>query len=193
MTNAEYRENTLFLNGVYSYGNPKGYDLRAAVPEMDYGNWAVALQFRLEQSGTINGRILVGGQRCRWLVLTRGAGGGLQLDLNNHSFSHEFPDAPIALKQWCSVVCSFNLKEGVVRAALNGKVLPDVKLPDGFAINAAGTQWEKAERGFLFTDFGNGGVMHGHVDNLAIFSRSLTAEEIKTAAAAMAVPAGKKP
>jgi hypothetical protein len=195
LSNTEFRDGALYLNGLYENGGDKrGYRAVASVPRLDYRSLTVALDFKGDASGPAKHAILYGGTSARWLGLNADDG-NLQVSLNNGDFQHPYPEGRLTPGRWENVICSVDLQEGVVRAVLDGKVLPPVRLPKDFQLRVATAPYAGTDKEFTFTNYSNGGTFQGYAANLRVYSRAVSDSELQPLFASIAAdsPGGRLP
>lgn len=169
LSNMTVTNNTLFVN-------PTSEGLAyAAIPELAYHSFTVGLDFRPLSDDR---NILSGGPGFRWIGFQRWDG-HLVIALNNQNTVLEFPDARIQTNRWHSLVCSVFVGPPSTRIItfLNGIRLQDSILQN-YELDVVGTPSEAAEKVFSFRNHGNAEIFVGYADNLRVYSRALTPEEI---------------
>jgi hypothetical protein len=171
--------NTAFVNNtLFMPVNPTNWhQAEARIYGLSYGSFTVALDFN-PTSLPDWGRqaILYGGYAYRWIGL-EDYGGHLRLTLNNHRLSFDFPNAVIESNRWHSLVCSVDIAAQKVVLFLDHVRLPDVHLQN-FQFLVIGTEYEEWDNVFGFTDHSTASRFCGYADNLRVYSRALTADEI---------------
>jgi Concanavalin A-like lectin/glucanases superfamily len=184
LKNAEFKDNTLYLNGRYELeliigGESVGYRAVCETKSLDYENFSVALRFEAEDFGLNKNNLITGGTSSRWFGLERSPNGNLVVTLNNNAFQKELTGVTMEKGKWTVVACSVNILERKVIAALNGKVVAVIDLPKDFKM--AVTKWEQkdSDKVWAFTNYSTGKVFHGRVDELLIYRRALNAEELE--------------
>jgi Concanavalin A-like lectin/glucanases superfamily len=190
----EFRENALYLNGLYEHFQPpgpnttlRGFRAICRTPAFSYESFAVAFRFKAEDfaqrksesfmPGKYN--LLTGGTAYRWFGLELSAAGNLVVTLNNHSYKHEVEGATLEKGKWTVVACSVDVPKRKLIVFLNGKKVAAKELPERFEIDVAKSPEKDKDKGWTFTDYGNGNVFHGLVDELLIYGRSLSEEELE--------------
>lgn len=205
LRNTEFRNNALYLNGRYEFNVEKGgYRAICQTSGLDIEQFSVALRLRVSgaEASTTSSNLLTGGAHShRWFGLERSRSGNLVVMLNNGQFQREVKGAVLEQSQWTVVACSVDIPGRKVLASVNGKkvtVIPVpqdfemVSLPAGLAesqipkdvlLAMAKTKAELKDRDipkeWTFTNYGHGGVFHGLVDELLIYSHALDANELK--------------
>ncbi len=175
LNNTEFVDNTLYLNGEYVY-DTNGYRAIANISGFDYRAFSVSLDFYSMDFSKPN--ILTGGTSYRWFGL-RYNNGNLQLTLNNQRYVHTFTNTSLEANNWHNVVCSFDLENKKIITMLDGEVLPEILLDSDFQLNIIGSGSEDFDKKFTFTNYSNGSVFYGYVDNLMIYNRALSEAEIQ--------------
>ncbi len=175
LENTAYVNNTLYLNGLYF--SEDDYEAQATIQDFYYNEFTVHVDFLpLEGDETQTG-FLTGGRNYRWIGFYF-TDTDLILYLNNKAFTHTFLGVVVERNQWHKIICAFDLGEKTVVTMLDGVLLETVNLPDDFTLNVIGSPGDVTDRRFLFTNYGNGGTFLGYVDNLIVFDRALSQDEI---------------
>jgi hypothetical protein len=177
LKNTEFKDDALVLNGLYNGTKPAGYKAECATPALDYNRFTVALRAQAEDfSG--ERPLIVGGPSYRWFCLQRSDGGELTVTFNNGEIRHGFKGAALAAGEWFTVACAVDLSKRTVRAYLNGKTAGEFELSKDFTLEVAASDAKERDRVWTFTNYSNGTVFHGLVDELLIYDRALTPAEL---------------
>jgi Concanavalin A-like lectin/glucanases superfamily len=180
LKNTEFKDNALSLNGVYEHnGRADGYRAVCKTPKLDYEKFTAALRFKAEEFGEGKSNLLTGGTLYRWFGLERSRGGNLVVTLNNRDFHKEVDGAALEKGKWVVVACSVDVPARKAVAAVNGKKVAVIDLPKDFKVAVAESKEKDADKVWSFTNYSNGNVFHGLVDELLIYGRALTAEELE--------------
>lgn len=180
LSNTEILDGTLFLNGLYANASGNGFIARTPISRMSYSNFAIAVDFKpLDMESPDKQVILMGGPGWRWIGFEPRRS-RLVLTFNNGREAHVFNEAELHVGEWHRLICSVNTREGVVRTYLNGLALEEVRLDDGFRFDVMGTSQDSNDKLFTFTNYSNGNAFHGYADNLMIFRRALTDQEMRS-------------
>ena len=155
---------------------PQDYIASAAIENMSYRSFTVATDFKPLSLGFMHTTILSGGPLYRWLGLQNDDAGHLILTFNNTSSSHTFTNI-IATGIWHTVVCTVDWTNKAAIVYLDGEQLPTVQLP-GERFEIEGTEFESSNRIFTFRNGGNASRLHGEADNLKVYNRALTPQEV---------------
>ncbi len=196
----EFKDNALYLNGRYEFAVEKdGYRAICKTSGLDIEQFAVALRFKSEEFDVLGkSNLFTGGVDIyRWFGLQRSQKGNLVVMLNNGNFKKEIKGASLEKGRWTVVACSVDVPARKMIAAVNGKVVGVIDLPKDFQIidfpkelqgielpkelkvAVAKLKMKGSEKEWSFTDYGHGGCFHGLVDELLIYGRSLSAEELE--------------
>jgi hypothetical protein len=178
LKNTQFKENALYLNGEYETPFHVGYYAVCATPKLDYMSFTVALKFKAEEFGPDKTNLLTGGTACRWFGMNRSEAGNLAVTLNNQDFTHEIKDATLETGKWTTVACSVDVSARKVVVFLNGKKAADIDLPKDFKLRVIDTEFEDTDKQWTFTNYSNGSVFHGLVDELVIFGKALSPEQL---------------
>jgi uncharacterized protein (TIGR03067 family) len=177
-TNTELRDGSLYLNGHYELGEcVEGYLAMFAAPDLDFSQFAVAIRFKAEEFGPGKTNILTGGTKGRWFGMHRSPDGNLTVTLNNQQFSHEIKNAPIPAGKWTVVACGLGLSARKILVYLNGKQAATIDIPNNLKLRPFESGFGDADKIWSFTNYSNGNVFHGLVDELLIYGRMLSKEE----------------
>lgn len=178
LENAPYQGGALSLNGKF-YPKDNGYIANAFFSDLSYTQFSLGHEFLVRDlNKRIPTAIIVGGKGYRWFGLKCDAKGGMELFFNNGRFSRKIPDVKIAPNEWNRILSSVDLHQGVVKIWLNGKLLPEVKLPEDFMLDVMITAAVDREKNFLFKNYSNREAIDGLVDNLVIYDGSFSDTEI---------------
>lgn len=177
LKNTAFRDNALYLNGIYELGKSKdGYRAACKTSKLDYNTFTVALRFKAEEFGADKRTLLMAGPSHRWFGLERSAAGKLTVNLNNgHQF--EINDAALEAGKWTVVACGVDLPNRKVVVYLNGKLVATNELPKDFQLGVIDSKAKDNEKAWTFANYGSGSTFHGLVDELIIYGKMLSAEE----------------
>jgi serine/threonine protein kinase/thiol-disulfide isomerase/thioredoxin len=175
ITNAVQQNGVLELTGLYEFGKPPGYRVTFATPSLDYSRFTVAARLRPER---LNDVLLVGGTGYRWLSVRWIATNRLIFSMNNQRFNHTITGVNFQTMQWITlaVSCDLTAKQAVVY--LDGKSLARIPLPDDFKLEVIGSKAEQSDKVWTTTNYSNGGAFRGLLDELVVYGRILTDQEI---------------
>ena len=184
LRNTSFANGTLCLNGIYEGSAPQGFHAVAQIPNVSYESFTVAMDFSPVDFASNN--LLTGGTSYRWFSLRHNAG-KLEVTLNNQRLSYLLPDSELRAGEWQNVVCSVNASAKTIITVLNGVRLQDITLSPDFHFEVAGSPADKIDRYFTFSNYSDGSVFHGCVDNLKVWSRALSSSEVATMVASPAL------
>ncbi len=199
LQNTEFRDNALYLNGRYEFSTAKdGYRAICKTAPLDIENFTVALRFKSEESDIGTRNLFTGGVDVyRWFGLERSRSGNLVVMLNNGLFQKEVKGAALENGKWTVLACSVDIPARKVITAVNGKNVGVIEIPKDFRtidipkqfegidlpmeIEASIAQLRKkdTEKDWSFTNYSHGGCFHGLVDELIIYGRALSTEELE--------------
>jgi hypothetical protein len=171
-TDIEFPEQTMFV--------PKGSGVRARaeVSRLNYNNFTVSLDFQpleIEEEGEQN--ILIGGSPFSWIRLFT-LNGRLAISLNNEREWQVIDDAELLAGQWHRLIFSVNIQTELVELLLDGKQLEPIDLGEGFGYDRASSEANDMQRSLFFGDLEASAAFSGYVDNLMVFRRALTGEDL---------------
>jgi hypothetical protein len=147
-------------------------------PKLNYSAFTVALRFKAEEFDRTKRNLLTGGTSHRWFGLPRSDAGNLTVTMNNQRFSQEVRGAALSAGKWTLVACSVDLPGRKVVAYLNGKKVGDIDLSAGFKLDVVTSRVKEADKEWSFTNYSNGTVLHGLVDELIIYGKALGDREL---------------
>ena len=180
LLNTQFIDGTLFLNGLYANGEDNGFVAKTPVSPMNYRSFSFAVDFKPIDMESVGKQVIImGGHSTRWMGFEP-RGSNLAVTFNNGSRAHVFNDTELTVGAWHRLICSVNLRAGVVRTHLNGRALEDVILGNGFRFDVMGTNREETDKVFTFTNYSSGRAFHGYADNLMIFNRALLDVEMRS-------------
>jgi hypothetical protein len=181
LTNTDFKDNALYLNGEYQNPLKLGYYAVCATPKLDYARFTVALRFKAEEFSddktNLKTNLLTGGTAYRWFGLNRSEAGNLTVTLNNQDYAREIKDASIEEGKWTVVACGVDIPSRKIVVYLNGRKIGDVDLPKNFKLRVVDSDSKDADKQWSFTNYSNGNVFHGLVDELMIFAGMLSDKE----------------
>ena len=192
LSNTEFVENTLYLNGCYEGGPKNGYSAIARMHWLGYSSFTVSLEFKpLSSSRSSNiltrlfnlssedmGNVVTCGTSYRWFGISRNENEALEVTLNNQDYVHTYEDDYVNGKAWNRVTCCVDLENLLIRTFLNSKKLEEVHLPSDFALRVVDSGKKWTDKNITFTNYSNGKTLHGYVDNLKIFCKALSDEQV---------------
>lgn len=179
--NTEFKDKSLYLNGLYEH-NPleKGFRAVCKTPKLDYEKFSVALRFKAQEFGEGRSTLFMGGTSYRWFGLGRSAGGKLVVTFNNMDFIKEIEGATLEKGKWTVVACSVDVPGRKVIVTLNGKKAGVIDLPKDFELRIVKSEAKDRDKNWTFTNYAGGWpAFHGLVDELLIYGRPLSAEELE--------------
>jgi serine/threonine protein kinase/thiol-disulfide isomerase/thioredoxin len=175
--NATQQNGVLHLSGDYENRTPPGYRAVFSTPDLDYNRFTVAARLYPEREKDV---LLVGGTGYRWLSLKWLSATSLTLFMNNQRFNHTISGVDIPLKQWVTLAVSCDLSAKQVVVYVNGKNAARVTLPDDFKLEVIGSRAEKSDKVWTPTNYSNGTAFKGLLDELVVYNRVLSDQEIAT-------------
>lgn len=186
LKNTEFKNESLYLNGKYSWKGKrgKGYDARVLIPGLNFKRFSVAFNFYalVFDPSTKRDNLITAGSSTRWFGLSYDRG-YLSLSFNNHDFRYTFDgqESRLRYRRWHHLACSVDLVKGKVSVILDGKALQTVDLPKDYPLGVEmNPKWRnKDENEFIFTDYARGAVFYGYVDNLRIYDHALDQATMK--------------
>jgi len=173
--NATQQNGALQLNGEYENRKPPGYRAVFSTPDLDYTRFTVAARLYPEREKDV---LLVGGTGYRWLSLRWLSATSLTLFMNNQRFNHTISGVDIPLQQWVTLSVSCDLSAKQVVVYVNGKNAARVALPNDFKLEVIGSRAEKSDKVWTPTNYSNGTAFKGLLDELVVYNRVLSDQEI---------------
>ena len=182
LENTTYQNGALSLNGIYS-GSDNGYEANVFLADLDYTQFSIGQEFLIREHANETTTIIVGGRGYRWFGLKCNPKGEMELFLNNGRFTCNLPDAKVTSNEWNRVLSSVDLYQGIIRIWFNGKLLPEVKLPEGFMLEVIDSKYVERDKNFQFTNYSNKETLDGLVNNVVIYDGPLSEAQIAQEAA----------
>ena len=185
LNNTEFRDNALYLNGIYEKsGASNGYLASCIIPGLNYEKFSVAMRFKADELIRRKNNLITCGRSYRWFGLEQSPNGKLQVTFNNGRFRKEIEGASLEAGKWTVVACSVDVGGRIVNVALDGKRVATLDLSEDFMLDVVKDSTEQnwkgtGDRDWLFTNYGNGNVFHGLVDELIIYGSALDADELE--------------
>jgi hypothetical protein len=177
LTNTEFKENALYLNGIYEQSFQKNaYRAVCKTPKLNYASFTVALKFKAIDFAPGKSNLITGGI-ARQFGMHRSQAGNLTVTLNNQEISYEIKSATLVKGKWTVVACGFDLPSRKVIVYLEGKKVAEIDLPKDFRLQAVKLGVTKEAPVWSFADYGDGNAFHGLVEELIIYERLLSADE----------------
>ena len=181
LENAPFTEGqVLYLNGEYFYSVDPGYLALAQISRFYYDQFTVSTDFHALVFDIAEGKdtLIIGGSSYRWFGL-RYRNDELQLTLNNQRFVHTLAGVHLQVGRWYNISASFDLQAKTVVVMLDGELVGTIKLDSEFTLDVIGSASDPSDRNFTYTNYSYGGVFHGYVDNLIVFNRALSTDEMR--------------
>lgn len=138
----------------------------------------VAVRFQAEEFGGPKTNLVTGGTSYRWFGLSRSNAGNLVVSFNNQRQRHVIPGTVLEAVRWIVVACSVDPSRGQLLVSVDRKKPIAVELGKDFAFEVAQSDSRDRDKNFGFTNYSNGQVFHGLIDEFLFYDRSLSAEEI---------------
>lgn len=193
LRNTEFRGDALYLNGKYDLDNKSGSRAVCSTPTFDYTAFTVAIRLKAEEFRPGRSNIITGGAHDRWFGMEISRSGNLTITFNNQRVMREIKQCPVVAGQWIALVCSVDLAARRFAVYADGRNVAQVELPEGFRLEVAESKWDTSSKSWSFANYGNANVYHGLVDELILYNRLLSPEEVGRIpwnVAEVAVPAG---
>lgn len=169
----------MYLNGTYQ-SDASGKGFRAVtdvLSGLNYRSFAFVAHLLVE--GELTDRpILVGGSAYRWFELRMDKTGNLSVAFNNGRSSSTV-GIGITYQKWYKIAASVDLDGRTIKVALDGTRLQTIPLVSTFAFEVVGTSAEASDKVFTFTNYSNGNSFRGFVDDLIVFGRALSDDELR--------------
>jgi len=167
-----------FTNDTLALPQTGFFSASARITGFSYTSFTVAFDFRPSSFDLPHRTLLSGGPLYRWLGFENDASGHLLLRLNNGKLSYSFTNA-MAINQWHTLVCSVDLPSQTIVTVLDQERLPDIALQN-FQFEVIGTSFEESDKAFSFWNSRNSERFCGQADNLRVYSRALTGQQLQT-------------
>ena len=164
-TNTQLRRNALYLDGDYSNSNstPDGI----FTPAMSPKSFTVCL--RVKPEDLVNDNIVCVDSRRRFFSL-RANGNQLEVTLSNQDFKKSV-GISIWKGRWSTLACSVDMHSRKILVSEGHGPVVEVEVPEGLRFQPKRCEWR-------FTNYSNGSVFHGLVDEFLVIDRALTAGEL---------------
>lgn len=178
LKNTQFKDNALFLNG--KYGDSAlagGYRAVCKTHKLVYSAFTVAMRFKAEQFGPKKSHLFCGGTSYRWFSAKRSSNGNLSIEFNNHSFSRQIVGAQIEARKWTVLACGVDLPARKVVVYLDRQRVADIELPENFKLRVIDSDAKEKEKNWSFSDYSNGDVFQGLIDELIVYGRMLSVAE----------------
>lgn len=178
-----FQDNALYLNGKYELERGgDGFRAVGITPPLDYRHFTVALRFKADDSAPQRAGapmpLLVGSTSMRWFGLHM-ISNDLYVSFNNQQFFRRINGVQIKRGDWIVIACGVDLDDGNVIVYSNRKKGEELRLPEGFKLEVAAPQYQGYPKEWTFTNYSNGLVFHGLVDELIIYPKILSGAEFE--------------
>ena len=160
------------------------------MPQLDYRAFTVSWRFRFDPTDHEwphattrrtwrRQNLITGGTSHRWLIISRGLSKKLNIAFNNDNVGIELPDVELPEGVWMRIACSFDLADRRrMLVMLDGRKVADIELPEGFSLKVFGSKAEVTDRLFTFTNYSSGQTFAGQIDDLTVYPRAMSEEEL---------------
>jgi len=180
LKNTEFIDDALFLNGIYEYRDGAAFRANVAVPKISYQTFSVAVRFKLAtpREGASQPNLMTGGTSYRWFGLrfSDTTGGKLIVYLNNGDYAQRMEGTAVKPNTWTTIVCTVDLPLRRIAVYENGKLAGTMSLPKDFVLDVLAK--DVKDKVWSFTNYSGGDTFHGWVDDLALYDRVLTADDV---------------
>lgn len=149
------------------------------MPSLDFSKFTVALRLKPEDLAARKSNVLTGGELDRWFGIRGSENGNLVVTFNNQEFAREIKDTKLHRGEWAVIACSVDLSKRKVLVCFNGKV-SEFDLPEDFKLRVLESDDVETARNWTFTDYGDGNVFHGWVDEFRVYGRAFSAHEMQS-------------
>jgi hypothetical protein len=183
LVNTEFVANTLYLNGLYEHNQARtGYRAIAQTSRLNYQTFSIVLRFKLAKprKGASQPNLITGGTSFRWFGIrfSDTGGGKLIVYFNNGDTAARVEGTVIRPEVWTVVVCTVDLPNHRVVTYQDGKNVGPIDLPNNFELDALKQDFKGGDKVWSFTDYSDGDVFHGWVDDLAVYGSVLTDDDV---------------
>ncbi|MEP4077339.1 thioredoxin-like domain-containing protein [Haloferula sp.] len=183
LENTTYQDGALSLNGKF-HASEKGYVANTLLANLSYSQFSVGQEFLIRNLNKNQPTaIIVGGKSYRWFGIKSDHEGMMELFFNNGRFSSKIPGAKISPNEWNRILTSVDLHQGIIRIWLNGKLLPEIDLPEDFMLEVIVSTAVDRDKSFLFKNYSNRESLDGLIDNVVVYDGPLSDTEIAEEAA----------
>lgn len=187
LENTEFRNNALYLNGLYHYDEDNGYKASTAKLDMDYSALSVSFSFNAIAFDKYEARyphrrvtLLAGGAGARWLLIEKDfTKDNINVSFNNYRQKFTFENVGLTTGEWHKLAFSFNVSEKKLLLLLDGRLLGEKSLPSDFVIDVAERSSSESNKHLMFTNYSNGNVFYGYIKELNIANKFLDETELK--------------
>ncbi len=170
--NAEISRGVLRLAPASSAGTP-------LLSDFSYRSFTVALDFKVGAFSGFDDNILSGGPSHRWFGVEQRQGIlAVRLSTKHANYYNTFEMLQLRTNQWYHLTATVDLDSGWVRLFLNDGLVGQINVGSGAELNVEGTSAEPYDRVFSFRNHGNAFTLVGSADNLQIYNRAASPEEV---------------
>ena len=167
-------------NGVLCLG--PAYQSDASTPRLSdfsYRSFTVAVDFNIREFVPYSGNILSGGPSYRWFTL-EADDGYLAARFATKTGEAYFIDQNVRVtsNRWYQAVVSADLDSGLVQIYLDGNRVFSRNIGANQEFDVIGTSSEPWDKVFSFRNHGNASTLVGCADNLQVYNRAATPNEV---------------
>lgn len=169
----------LFLDGNYcdNVRCGSGYYAHAYIPRLIPDNFTVYTEFNASDFDGKHTSIINGGFDIQWFGLSVN-NGNLVLSFNERNFTYLFPTTQLRPRAWHKVMVSVDKSNSIVHVMLDGRLLRPVDIT-GVRFNPIGSTISESDKMFSYTYHRNQETFFGLIDNLTVFRRALSPNEMR--------------
>jgi len=185
LANTRFEDGALFLNGWYDgVKDPPGYRAMLDTPALRPDKFSIVLRLKPTKAhkGAQQSSILSASNWHRWFGLQTDdtCGGKLLVKFNNGAYSFRIEGSRLRPETWTVLVCTVDVAARQISVYQDGRRVGHIALPADFILDVLtlpDAQFQK-NNVLTFTDYSNGQVFTGWIDELLLYRRILTEDEV---------------
>lgn len=185
LANTKFEDGALFLNGWYDgVKDPPGYRAVLNTPALRPEKFSIALRLKPTKAheGAQQSSILSASNWHRWFGLQTDdtCGGKLLVKFNNGAYSFRIEGSRLRPEIWTVLVCTVDVAARQISVYQDGRRVGNIALPADFildALNLPDAEFQK-NNVLTFTNYSNGQVFTGWIDEMLLYRRILTEDEV---------------
>ena len=183
LTNTKFEDGALYLNGSYDgVKNPPGYRAMLATPALHPEKFSIVLRLKptKPREGASQSSIISASNWYRWFGLATDDewGGRLLVKFNNGDYSFRIEHSLLRHDTWTVLACTVDIDARQVFVYQDGQRVGRILLPVDFVLDVLSNHNFQKNNILTFTDYSDGKTFTGWIDEMLLYDRVLTDEEV---------------
>ncbi len=93
---------------------------------------------------------------------------------------HEIDAAPMTAGNWILIACAVDVRRHSILVYQNGKKVAEIELPQDLKLEVVDSKNKNEHKVWTFANYSSGNVFHGTVDELIIYGKAHSEDELAT-------------